>query len=103
MRDDERQGRAIPAGAAAPLALAPDTPSPSQQQPLQEAANGSVEEALARQMQASLRRLFPRLTTTLPPELDAGVEAELASDSDAESAGWTSSSEDEEEGSMAHG
>ena len=59
-----------------------------------------VQEALSRQMQASMARLFPRLSATLPAELDAGLEAELGSGSeagedDADLAGWSSSSEDE--------
>lgn len=57
---------------------------------------GSVEEALTRQMQASMRKLYPRLSAVLPAELDASLEAQLASDEeDADSAGWSSSSEDE--------
>lgn len=47
-------------------------------------------------MQASMRKLYPRLSAVLPAELDASLEAQLASDEeDADSAGWSSSSEDE--------
>ncbi|GAB4814814.1 hypothetical protein N2152v2_001860 [Parachlorella kessleri] len=85
---------------------APSTPSPDQtqqpqrgqqaQQQSQQAQQASLEEAVTRQMQASMRKLFPRLSATLPAELDASVEADLASDSDdADSAGWSSSEEEE--------
>lgn len=90
--------QAEPQQAAAVVARAP------QPQPANLPAGAvDVEAQLVQQMQARMVRLFPRLSATLPAELDAQLEAELASDSeggddDADSVGWSSSSEDEAEG-----
>ncbi len=86
----------VPAGApGAPHARAPPPPTP-------------LDEELTARLRAGAHRLFPKLTSTLPPELLARLEAdasgsEAASEDEGEGAGWTDAESSSSDGEAPGG